>query len=64
MSENSAKLKVEGLKKDVTESQITLVLQNKRRQGGGPIRNIELTRVGETSSAIVTFVESEGNLHF
>ncbi|CAG5128060.1 unnamed protein product, partial [Candidula unifasciata] len=54
MSKKSTKLKVEGLPRDATVSQISVLFSNKRKLGGGPIENIELTK----GTAIVTFEHS------
>lgn len=58
MSEKSTKLKVEGIPQDVTVSQLSMLLSNKRRQGGGPIESIELIK----GTAIATFETSDGEL--
>ena len=52
------KLRVKGLPPDATTDILCSFFENKRRQGGGPVKNVEITPGG--NDAIVEFEEASG----
>ncbi|RUS90004.1 hypothetical protein EGW08_002271 [Elysia chlorotica] len=52
-------IKVTDLPEDITEDDIRIIFQNRRRQGGGPIQKITLDTIGTKRCALIYFKEPE-----